>query len=545
MSSKSKADQEVVSNTPSTIELTAYQQGPAVIRETRQVSLGEGRSKLAINGLPLQFVPGSLTVVSASGAGNFKMISTSFRAANLSMLSILAKAVGTHVILREDSARGLIDHTGKLLYVVDNRTAVLQESDDAEAITLVPLTNKIELTEGMPDGLSALSSLAMDIEASATGQYALKSLYESEGVNWRPWYEIFYDRKKGALTRFACYVELSNNSGTDFDDAGIKLIAGANHSVNAQPRNRGGMRAMALESAMPMAATAGGGGDNFDYESADVESVGEQKMYSLPDRVSLENGETQNPALVFAAEVPVDHEYYLDAGWYGPRRQESEDDLPKLPIKVKLRLKNSAASNLGVALPPGRVRVLEPDQSGQLQKTDSSIIGGHVAKNEKFSLDLGNPARDLKATRELAFQHIDPVPTEDEEEVVSEGPHPIQPMVGLEGGVTAGPAVHNPGKVDMARRSAVKKAADDDQTEAPRFQEEERIVRLFNYGDEDAEVTVHENIPPNAEFIKDDIGFTRFSDASQSGAYKVTIPAGTTEDPGEVSINYRIKWQIN
>ena len=92
MSSKTTADQHVVSATPEAIELTAYQQGPAVIREKRKVSLTDGRSTLQLDGLPLQFVPGSLTVVSAQGAGKFKMISTSFRNANLSLGTILAKA---------------------------------------------------------------------------------------------------------------------------------------------------------------------------------------------------------------------------------------------------------------------------------------------------------------------------------------------------------------------------------------------------------------------------------------------------------------------
>ena len=109
----------------------------------------------------------------------------------------------------------------------------------------------------------------------------------------------------------------------------------------------------------------------------------------------------------------------------------SEEDLPKLPIKVKLRLKNDSASNLGIALPPGRVRVLEPDSSGQLQKTDSTSVRGHIARNEKFVLELGNPARDIKATRELVFQHVDPVPEKKDDNFVDEGPHPIAEEGGL------------------------------------------------------------------------------------------------------------------
>ncbi len=536
MSSKTTADQHVVSATPEAIELTAYQQGPAVIREKRKVGLTDGRSTLQLDGLPLQFVPGSLTVVSAQGAGKFKMISTSFRNANLSLGTILAKAVGSHIVLTEDTHRGFVTHTGKLLHIVDGRTAVLQEDGDAEAVKLVPITNKVTLTEGLPDGLSALASLVMDVEAASKGNYSLNNLYESEGVNWRPWYEAFYDHDAGKLIRFACYVELTNNSGTDFEDAGIKLIAGANHSVNAQPKHHRGVRAQAMTlEAAPASADFGelhGGG--MDYEAAEVESVGEQKMYTLPDIISLENGETQNPALVFATDVPVDHEYHLDAGYYGARRQGTIEDLPKLPIKVKLRLKNDSASNLGIALPPGRVRVLEPDSSGQLQKTDSTSVRGHIARNEKFVLELGNPARDIKATRELVFQHVDPVPEKKDDNFVDEGPHPIAEEGGLP----------EP-RMTMAAPAVTAKAKDEEEKEAPRFQEEERVVRLYNYGEEDVTVHVHENIPTNAEFLQDDTGFTRFSEASNAGAFEVSVPAGSTDEPGELTITYRIKWQIN
>lgn len=557
MSSKSNADQHVVSAAPETVELTAYQQGPAVIRETRKVTLADGRSTLQLDGLPLQFVPGSLTVVSADGAGKFKMISTSFRNANLSLTTILAKAIGSHIVLSEDTQRGIVDHTGKLLHIVDGRTAVLQEDDGAESVKLVPITNKVTLADGLPDGLSALASLVMDVEAAKNGGYNLNNLYESEGVNWRPWYEAFYDHDSGKLVRFACYVELSNNSGTDFEDAGIKLIAGANHSVNAQPKHHRGARMQMLSMEAAPAADFGethGGG--MDYEEADVESVGEQKMYTLPDTVSLENGETQNPALVFATDVPVDHEYHLDASWYAARRKGSDDDLPKLPVKVKLRLKNDSSSNLGIALPPGRVRVLEPDSSGQLQKTDSTTVRGHIARNEKFILELGNPARDIKASRELTYQHIDPEIEKKDDNFIDEGPHPlpVQPMEAEEGGMPevrmtmAAPTVVDPGKHDRIRRDAVENAAagkEEEEKEAPRFQEEERVVRLYNYGEEDVTVHVHENIPANAEFLQDDTGFTRFSEASSAGAFEVSVPAGSDDEPGELTITYRIKWQIN
>jgi hypothetical protein len=55
----------VVAPAPKSVELTAYQGGQAVVRERRTVSLKAGKSRLAFEGLPTQFVEGSLTVVAS------------------------------------------------------------------------------------------------------------------------------------------------------------------------------------------------------------------------------------------------------------------------------------------------------------------------------------------------------------------------------------------------------------------------------------------------------------------------------------------------
>lgn len=527
----------VTSEKPASIELTAYQGGPAVIRESRSVVLPAGKCQLFFAGLPTQFVPGSLTVVSASGEGRFKMISTSFRDANLSVAAILSHAVGSHIVLFEETPRGTTRHTGKLLHIVDGRMAVIKEDDDA-AVKVVPVGNKFELQGGLPEGLSALSSLIMDCSVNHQGEYKVATLYESEGINWRPWYEVFYDAKAGVLKRFAGYVELTNSSGTDFAEAGISLIAGQNISTG-QPRRqpRGGMRAMAMSASLE-AAPMGGAADDFEVESAGVENVGEQKMYSLAEPITLENGETINPSLVFATDVPVTHEYHLAAGYYQSRRGPSDEDLAKLPVQVKLRLVNNRKNNLGTALPPGLVRVLEPDSQGKLQKTDTSRVTGHITEGEAFTLTLTNPTRDIKATRELTFQKVDPEP-EKVDNTVPEGGLPAKPMIAAAVEVEGGPDVGTVEGHAAVRRKAVKAP------KKPRFQEEEREIRILNYKDEAVTVIVAENIPANAEVLSNSHEFASFNATTGGAFYEVEVPAGSKDKPGTTKVAYRIKWQIN
>lgn len=369
----------VTSDHAATVELTAYESGPAVIRETRDISLPVGKSKVYIGGLPKTFVPNSQTIVSVQGSGKFRLGQRSLRPANLNTQSILTQTVGSQITLIEETKGGKERRvTGTLEHIVDNRVAVLRVRGK---IVVLPLTSKFELPNGIPAGLSNLTVLALEPNVEHAGDFRLKMLYETEGVNWTPWYEVFYNHTTGKLERFACYVDLGNDSGATFADAGIKLIAGHNHS-DAANRSRGkGMRAMAAPMAFAASARGGAGLESADFsvDSAQSENVGDQKMYKLTEAVTLENGVPNSPALVFFGDVPVVHEYHANnSGEYYTLDGDNAADLPKLPVSVKLRLSNQDGNGLGAPLPPGEVRIFEPDSSGELQKTDTARVNGHV-----------------------------------------------------------------------------------------------------------------------------------------------------------------------
>ena len=548
----------ITSDNASTVELTAYQSGPAVIRETRVLQLPAGRSRVFIGGLPKRFVPNSQTIVSVGGAGSFRVGQRSLRPANLTQQSMLAQSVGSKITLIEETKTGSERRiTGTLEHIVDNRIAVLRIRGGK--VLVVPITAKFELAN-VPAGLSNLTVLAMEPNVEKAGEFHLKLLYESEGINWTPWYEVFYNAKAGKLERFACYVDLANESGTNFDDSGIKLIAGHNESDAANRARSKGIRAAA---APMMAMSAMGGGRaalesaDFSVDSAESESVGEQKMYRLTDRVTLENGVPNSPALVFFGNVPVVHEYHANnPGQYFRLESDNPADLPKLPVSVKLRLCNSDGNGLGAPLPPGDVRIFEADSQGELQKTDSAFLSGHVAVGEEFSIDLRNPARDIKITREQVSYKEDPKPVEEEEVVESaeggdgegaEETPTMRPLVG----VTGGP---NVGRPDFGHRSEILEHApsgDGKQQKKklkpkPRFAEEVREITVLNFKDTGVEVVIHDYIPAGAELLDKSHEFVKFGDSTGSGTFRVEVP-GKNESAiaGEFKVRYGIRYRIN
>jgi len=66
-------------------------------------------------------------------------------------------------------------------------------------------------------------------------------------------------------------------------------------------------------------------------------------------------------------------------------------------VEAWLVVKNEEANNLGIPLPRGGVRLLEPDPSGELELIGTSSID-HTAKDEKVELLIGR-AFDIAAER--------------------------------------------------------------------------------------------------------------------------------------------------
>jgi len=513
-----KNNPSVTSDSPASSEVTVYSGGPALVRERREVELVEGKSEVSLAGLPEQLVPNSITITHVDGEGTFKLGPFSYRPANLSVQAILAKAIGTAVTLIE----GDKSTSGKLINLVHNQ-AILEGGDGK--LLILPLGNRYSVDPSVLAGLTSLASLVMEPSVSKAGKYGIGIMYAAEGLTWARRFEIFYDSKTEKMLRFACWIDLTNNSGAAISDTKFKLIAGHNNGYEQpnQYRSRGakggGARMASAQSFGLESAAAPMMADN-----AEVETVGEQKLYTLPDSLALANGETKQTILVLAEGVPVKSEYFLHDGYYAELTLAQAAD-NKLPIYVHLKVANDKKNNLGFALPSGSVNIFEPDSSGALQRTDSSNLNSHVAAGEGFTLQLGTPSKDIKATRRLTRQVVDPVVIV-EENHVEEG--------GLEG-TESSPAV-----TSMAPAATAKKV-DKKPVVKPRYAEEDRELVIENFKDRAVEVQVTDSLPNNElQFIKEIDGAKSFKKVHSQGQYTVSVPAG-----GKTTVTYTIKYRIS
>src|SRR3546814_18204764 len=81
------------------------------------------------------------------------------------------------------------------------------------------------------------------------------------------------------------------------------------------------------------------------------EQLGDLKLYRVPEPTTVASRQSKQVRLLDRAGVPVERIYTAEIGPHGPTGSH--------PAGVVLRTKNDAAPHLGLALPPGRIAVLQ------------------------------------------------------------------------------------------------------------------------------------------------------------------------------------------
>ena len=368
------------------LTLTIYP-GYALVQGQYAVRLNEGRNRFQIEGLPTQYDPGSLYFDQFLGAGDIIVGPSSYLAANLTPQALLQRAVNKKVTVRYGGATEAEQKevSGTLVGVAGN-TALLKVGRKVREIRNVVGYE----FEGVPKGLSNTPSLSVTVDATASGDYVATLLYKALNFNWNADYKLIYNEEKG-IVGWEGSVFVNNGSGAAFPDSAIRVVAG---DAGEEPQ---------MDSIRPMAAaasfgleSAGGGAPRRASKSirqATSESLGQIKLFAIPVRGDIAEGDSQKIPFFAAAEVPVKRENRVRANynwhWNGARAEAD--------VRTILIFTNDEASKLGKPLPNGSVSVMQRDAAGVLLKSGGAYMGD-VAVGEEAKLETGSDF-DLKAAR--------------------------------------------------------------------------------------------------------------------------------------------------
>jgi len=355
------------------VSLTVYNDGLALIREVRRFDLDSGVQNVVLSEVSGQLRPETVHLSMPAGL-TVELLEQNYDYDLVSRDKLLEKFIGKQLMLVDDEHGA--NFSGTLLSTAGG---IVLDSDGQ--ILLNP-PGRIVLPSGAADDLLLKPTLSWLLYSPRSANTDAEISYLSGGLSWNADYVLELNADDSAAGMEG-WVTLSNYSGTTYNDAELKLIAG---DVNRVQEDKGVDYAMAEE-----AMYADGLGGGFEEEE-----FFEYHLYTLDRKTTVKDKQTKQISLLNASAVGVKKSYvFTSSGHYFYSRMGGPDNSAK--VGVYLSLENSKDNNLGVPLPQGVVRVYKKDTSGELQFVGEDRID-HTPEEETVRIKMGN-AFDVVAER--------------------------------------------------------------------------------------------------------------------------------------------------
>jgi Uncharacterized conserved protein len=385
MTTAGAAEVTVPATARTLLQLTAYGDGVAFVRESRTVELPAGTSEVALEGVAPQLVPSSVVVASDDA----RIQSVRYDFAVLSPETLLQKFVGREVgVIRTNPKTGE-ETQERATVLTTNGGLILRYGDRIETGQPDRL-----VFDSVPEGLRLKPTLLAAVETTAAGKRQIELGYLAGGVEWSADYALTFDPVRERLA-IAGRAILSNRSGIDFTNATVSLVAGEINRAGPPPAPAPMPRAAKAEAMMaaPMA------------DAAQRETIGDAHLYTLPKPITLADDETRQIPLFATAEVPAKVVYINASNPYpAARRDGIERSHPVLQISFVNE--SAQAKGPGVPLPAGVARIYVADKSGAPRLIGEDRID-HTAVGERVELEPGQAFDITVARRQTGFNRLD------------------------------------------------------------------------------------------------------------------------------------------
>jgi len=363
------------------VAVTLYNADLALIKDRRQLTLPPGRSTVAWRDVSAQIHPETALLRTLDAHPPVRVVEQNFDFDLLTPSKLLEKYVGREVgfVTAHPTTGEETEEPATVLAAQEG--VVLRLGDRIETGAPGSLWGRIVYRD-LPANLRDRPTLTLTLDNAAATLRTLELSYLTGGLTWRADYvgELNAAADRLDLTG---WVTLDNRSGASYHAAQLQLVAGAVH--RAPPEERDFARPMAPPA--PRAAMS---------SAMEEESLFEYHLYTVADPTTLADRQSKQVALLAAPQVKVRKEW-LVAGARGYGEARLGELAEKLPVTVWLELVNDEASQLGLTLPAGVVRIYQRDARDNAQFIGEDRIA-HTPKNAVLRLKLGE-AFDVTAER--------------------------------------------------------------------------------------------------------------------------------------------------
>ncbi len=337
---------QTVSNNdaPASPTVTIYQGNIALIQETRAITLNSDSHELFLSNIAPSANTSSLMLTLSAEKADEAIPTIMAKKLDRNLLSpnaLIDRFVGKEVkILTPQAGKERVE-TAKILST--NGGIIIQYQDRIELN--LPENARIAF-DTLPEGLSNTPVLSVIFNHLPEQQrpYQAHLTYLTGGIHWNTDYIAQLDDANKTL-KLEGWATINNNSGLDYQNAKIRLIAGEPNLIQSMaPRYN-----MALMASAKM--------EMMDESSAiPAQSVGDFYLYNIPTLSTLKNNEETQLMLFNSEAIPYQKSYnFVNSSAY----QRPSDKMSFTNAEIQIRFKNDTASHLGFPLPSGVIRLYE------------------------------------------------------------------------------------------------------------------------------------------------------------------------------------------
>lgn len=364
------------------VAITVYNSNLGLVKDTRTLKLPRGTSQLRFMDVAQSINATTVHIKSVTSPDALSVVEQSYEYDLLNPQKLLDKYVGQELtlVLRtvENNSEKLTPTRATLLS--NNSGQVWQIGGQ---IVINP-TNIAEIRfERLPQDLIAKPTLVWTLNNTGADTHTIEASYLTQGLNWRSDYVVVVNQNdtKADLNG---WVTLTNNSGTAYRNADLKLVAGDVNRVRDEVAIAKSMRVMeAAAAAAP--------------QQFQEQSFFEYHLYTLQRKTTIKNNETKQISLLSAADFGIKKELVINGQPYYFQGYNNPGEPIKEKVGVYVSFKNGKENGLGQPLPAGIVRVYKADSTGAQQFVGEDRID-HTPKDEAVKIKLGD-AFDVVAER--------------------------------------------------------------------------------------------------------------------------------------------------
>ncbi|TWT02416.1 DUF4139 domain-containing protein [Planomicrobium sp. CPCC 101079] len=324
------------------LSLTIYQSGFGMVKEVRQIATKDEISEIYFKDIAKGIAVDSVLVK------GLNMLEQDYIHNSISKTKLLENYIGREVTVRNHD-------TGKDIQIIliSSVDGLIGERQDTKEVIIDPEGELI--VPSIPKSLSAKPVLFWKVVPGKTDEH-IKVSYITQGIEWRVNYIMEIE---GTALQLTGWMEIRNDTGTDFSDAAVKLMA---REVYRQTRAND----FSLEPRMYENSAKHPQVEEYDFR--------DQPAYKLERSVTLLDGQTKQIPFLEAHVASFRTVYEVDK-W-------SEQ------ARVKLEFANKKTNGLGMPLLKGTVKLYELDADKELEFIGEDAIAP-LAVEEVGSIRIG------------------------------------------------------------------------------------------------------------------------------------------------------------